>query len=142
MESKEYQKLAGEIKYFIYNLSINENHNADSIFSSLTKESHLKKLLNDISVNTSKELKEIFLEIEENDRIEGNSEMGNINELEKNSLFLLSFVAKAKGVDITNYEEVDELYALIGYNYESGALLQLLNIQSTSDLQEFLNKIQ
>ncbi|OQO83372.1 hypothetical protein BH739_16385 [Enterococcus casseliflavus] len=51
------------------------------------------------------------------------------------SLFLFRLFEE-EGKSAKSYEDIDDFYARIGYDYEAQNLLYALRIQGTSDLQE------
>lgn len=48
---------------------------------------------------------------------------------------LISMFQEQESYSVLNYEQVDDFYAMVGYNLESEQLLHELDIHSTSDLQ-------
>lgn len=63
-----------------------------------------------------------------------------MKELKLNLVHLLFTMYQDQEEDVMNYDCVDEFYATIGYELESEKLLNALNINGTSDLQDtFIN---
>lgn len=53
---------------------------------------------------------------------------------------LIKEIAKTNKVNADNYDEVDDLYAYLGYDLELD-LIRDVGVESTSDLMELLKKI-
>lgn len=61
-----------------------------------------------------------------------------MNELLKEEVKTL--IIKLFDGDVTDYDDVDDFYAHLGYDLELKHLLMEFNIQGTSDLHEFLEQ--
>lgn len=61
-----------------------------------------------------------------------------MNELLKEEVKTL--IIKLFDGDVTDYDDVDDFYAYLGYDLELKHLLMEFNIQGTSDLQGFLEQ--
>lgn len=56
------------------------------------------------------------------------------------NIFLKSYARRYNDNKDFSYQNVDDFYGYLGYNYELEPLLRSIGIQSTSDLQKFLKE--
>lgn len=56
------------------------------------------------------------------------------------NIFLESYVRRYDDDKKFSYQDVDDFYGYLGYDYELEPLLRSIGIQSTSDLQRFLKE--
>lgn len=72
-----------------------------------------------------------------------NKTLDKMTELELEMIdFLAMLYQDIYDTDEFDYETVDKFYAYLGYNLYAETLLNKLSIQSTSDLQEMMLKVE